>query len=486
MSVTHDIDLEKKETSHNEHQEEDLNKWDRQPLKLRGSKLFLLAFSTLGIIYSDIGTSPLYVLNGIWSSSGPAPPAEDVLGGISAIIWTLTILPLVKYVIFALEFETSAGEGGPFALYMSLFPPSPPEEARSLTGFSDTNVTEKKGLKRFKWPLLVWAVFGTAMTLADGVLTPAVSVTSAVGGIAVAKSSVIHSVVPISFAFLLLLFGIQPFGVSKISVVFSPITLIYLLLIGATGIYNITFHPAIFRAFDPSRAVAWFVRTKNYDALAGVLLAITGCEAMFLGQFNKAAIRLSFTTVTYPMLVLAYLGQGARLIHDGDAVIGNLFYLTIPGPTGGGLYWIVWFFALLATVKLTLIAMITGTFSLVHQLVGMGVFPSIRIKHTSILTAGQVYVGSINWLLMIGTVAVVGGFGSSAALTLAYGFAVASVLFVTTTLIALSIPCVKHLPIFLGIVWLIVFGFFDGIFWGASLKKVPHGAWFPLALGGAL
>jgi KUP system potassium uptake protein len=250
------------------------------------------------------------------------------------------------------------------------------------------------------------------------------------------------------------------------------VTATWLALLGATGIYNIVSYPAIWRAYDPSRAILWFVRTGSYDNLAGVLLAITGCEAMFanLGQFNKAAIRISFAGYAYPMLVLAYLvsyesgwtkgiikaermqGQGARLIQD-PTVIANVFYLTIPGPTGGGLYWIMFIFAVLATVsrlchafvpaetpaslrlsrfaflgirraamtKTFFSAMISGTFSLVHQLIGMNAFPALRIKHTSRLTAGQIYVGALNWLLMIGTIAVVGGFGSSSALTLAYG-----------------------------------------------------------------
>jgi KUP system potassium uptake protein len=176
----------------------------------------------------------------------------------------------------------------------------------------------------------------------------------------------------------------------------------------------------------------WFVRTGQYDYLAGVLLAITGCEAMFanLGQFNKASIRIGFGCIAYPMLLLAYLvsfrmesadnqGQGARLITSPE-VIGSVFYMTIPGNVGGPLYWVVFVFAILATLIASQ-AMITATFSLVHQLIGQHAFPSLRVKHTSSLTAGQIYIGPINWLLMIATIAVVGGFGSSTALTLAYG-----------------------------------------------------------------
>ncbi|WVR04896.1 hypothetical protein IAU60_001908 [Kwoniella sp. DSM 27419] len=395
-------------------------KYKRQPLRLTGLKLFGLAFSTLGIIYSDIG------------------------------------LTLVQ-VLFALEFGTGEGEGGPFALFMSLFPRHDPED-RSLTKYSTYDYRghrpEGRSLTQWRWPLLIWTLFGTALTLSDGVLTPAVSVTSAVGGIAVVKPSVLNAVVGISIAFLVLLFGVQRFGTGRLSFTFAPITAVWLALLGATGIYNMVAYPGIWRAYDPSRAVALPSKPVLRSALTSSL-----------GQFNKASIRFAFAGYVYPMLI----GQGARLIQDPTAV-SNIFYRTIPGPTGGPLYWIVFVFAILATLIASQ-AMITATFSLIHQLVAMKAFPAIRIRHTSTMTYGQVYIDTINWSLMIGTVAV---------------FAVATVMFVTTTLIALSIPVVKGLPWVLGVAFFLLFGFFDGLFWGASLKKVPHGAWFPLGLGGLM
>ncbi|KAF8737866.1 potassium transporter, partial [Rhizoctonia solani] len=454
------------------------------------------------IIYSDIGTSPLYVLNGIWPSSGPLPSQEDIIGGISAIIWSLTLLPMLKYVGFALSFGTKEGEGGTFALYHGLFPPNfvSDEEDRSLThdsnykykssapGTPSTFSTDRLGKSSWiRWALLPWTLFGTALCLADGVFTPAVSVTSAVGGIAVAKSDVSSKVVPISIAFLIILFLPQRFGTTTIGRVFAPVTMAWFLLLGITGIMNIVHYPGVFRAFDPSRAVLLFVRTKNYDMLAGVLLAVTGCEALFanLGQFNATSIRLSFIFVTYPALVLAYLGQGARLIADGEEVFSNVFYKTIPGPTGGPLYWIMFLFAILATLIASQ-AMITAAFSLTQQLINLRSFPPLLMKYTSETIQGQVYVPAVNWALGIGCIIVVAAFKDLAALTNAYGFAVSTVMFITTTLITLQIPLVKRSPVVFGVAFLLFFGFIDGLFWGASLKKIPHGAWVPLMIGCAL
>jgi len=258
----------------------------------------------------------------------------------------------------------------------------------------------------------------------------------------------------------------------------------WLVLLGSTGIVNIIKYPGIFRAFDPSRAVMLFVRTGNYDILAGVLLAVTGCEALFanLGQFTMLSIQLSFGTFAYPCLILAYLGQGSRLIVDKEAVLNNLFYSTIPGPYNGPLFWIVYVFGILATLIASQ-AMITATFSLVQQLVNMKGLPPLRMVYTSETIQGQVYIPIVNWTLMIVTVILVAGFGTSTNLTNAYGFAVSTVMFSTSVLISVQIRQVKHLPIIVAIAFFIFYGFIDGLFWGASLRKIPRGAWVPLLLG---
>ncbi|RDB17948.1 High affinity potassium transporter [Hypsizygus marmoreus] len=451
----------------------------------------MLSFQTLGIIYSDIGTSPLYVLNGIWPGAEPSPSEEDIIGGVSAIVWSLSLLPLLKYVFISLRFGTREGEGGSFALFQGLFPPvnKDYDADRTLTGDSlndvcTINTGEHRIKQKYRWPLLIWCLLGTALTMADGVFTPAVSVTSAVGGIAVAKPSVTENIIPISIVILLALFFVQKYGTERIAFIYAPVSFAWFLLLAGTGIYNITFAPGIFRTFDPSRAVLLFVRTKDYDLLSGVLLAVTGCEAIFanIGQFNALSIQLSFACFTYPALVLAYLGQGARLIHDGDSVISNVFYNTIPGPRNGALFWIVFIFAVLATIIASQ-AMITATFSLVQQLINTKSFPPIRMHYTSEIIQGQVYIPAINYALMIACIVVVAVFSNLAHLTNAYGFAVATVMLSTSLLIAVQIYYVKQLPLAIALGFLVVFGFFDGLFWGASLKKFPLGAWVPFLIG---
>ncbi|KZT56800.1 potassium transporter [Calocera cornea HHB12733] len=461
----------------------------RKELHLTGLPLLALAWQTLGIIYSDIGTSPLYVLNGIWPATGDLPSDEDIIGGVSAIVWSMTLIPLLKYVIFALRFGTEEGEGGTFALFNGIFPKKQydEDEERALTGDSGVRSTPSSYgavVRAFRVPLQAWAMFGTALTMADGILTPAVSVTSAVGGIAVAKPEVTNDIIPISIAFLAALFLIQRFGTAKIAFIMSPFTFIWLVLIGGSGIANITFYPGIWRAYDPSRAVLWFVRTGNYDYLAGVLLAVTGSEALFanLGQFTRGAIQLSFVCVAYPCLILAYLGQGARLISDGEHALANVFYNTIPGPVSGGLWWFTYCFAIFATLIASQ-TMITAMFSLVQQLVNFHSFPPLRMLYTSELVQGQIYIPAVNWTLGAATIILVGAFQNLTNMTNAYGFAVSTVFIVTSSLVAVQIPLVKRLPWVLGLAFFIFFGFFDGIFWGASLRKVPLGAWVPLMIG---
>ncbi|PWN89725.1 potassium transporter [Acaromyces ingoldii] len=451
-----------------------------------------LAFQALGVVYGDIGTSPLYVLNGIFPTDGPVPPKEDVIGIISTIVWIFTIVVMVKYAAIVLRFGTGLGEGGTFALYQGLFPRRICDEdtaERDEEQPSGKNKDRRALLLRYRWckPLLcAIALLGSALTMADGVLTPAVSVLSAAEGIRVVKPEIGNATVPISIAILAALVLLQSLGVKRLAFLFSPCVLLWFLFLFITGAVNCHAYPGIWRAYDPSRAVLYFVRTGNYDALGGVLLAITGCEALFanLGQLGRRGIQIPLVLVVYPSLMLAYLGQGAKLITDGPTVLPNIFYLTIPGGQGNAVYWIGFATGLLATIIASQ-ALLTACFSIVSQLVHMRCLPSLKQKFPSD-DYGQVYIPVVNYTLGVLIIVAVGAFGSSAKLLNAYGFAVITVMLITTFEIALSIFFVKRLPWVLGLLFFVAFGFVDALLWGAVAKKVPEGAWFSLTIGAVL
>ena len=459
----------------------------------------LMCFRTLGIIYGDIGTSPLYVLNGIFGNV-QAPSVEDTVGAISAIVWSLTLVPLVKYSLIVLRFGTEQGEGGPFALYIRIanqcgFSPRGLNEGidLKLVNYESGNVGEivVDTNKRSKWVanspffqyfLSVISCLGAALTMSDGLLTPAVSVVSAVEGMAIAKPELVNKIVPISFAILTFLFFIQRYGTASISLYFSPIVALWVLSLLVTGIVNVTSYPKIFRALDPSRAVMFFVRTKDFDALGGVLLAITGVEGLFadLIYFSRASISVTFGCFMYPCLVIAYLGQGARIVVDQNDVIGNVFYQTIPG--GSAVYWLIFVLAVLSTIIASQ-AMISATFSLLRQAIAMKLFPPFRGRHTSKKSFGHLYYDIPGWMMYIAVIALVAGFGTSQNLTNAYGFAVATVMVTTTILVTVSMVCIERYPVIVCLLFASIALFIDCLFWGATLKKVPQGAWFPLGLG---
>ena len=258
---------------------------------------------------------------------------------------------------------------------------------------------------------------------------------------------------------------------------------VWFLFLFLTGAYNCHVYPGIWRAWDPSRAVLYFTRTGNFDALSGVLLAVTGCEALFanLGQLGQRAIQVPLICIVYPSLMLAYLGQGSQLIVNGPAVVPNIFYLSIPGGVGGAIYWIGFTTGLLATIIASQ-AMLTACYSIISQLVHMKSFPSVKQKYPSD-DFGQSYIPVVNYLIGAAIVGVVGGFATSTHLTNAYGFAVATVMIVTTSEVALSIYFVKNKPIILAVVFFAFFGFIDCLLWGSTWHKVPEGAWFSLGVG---
>ena len=394
----------------------------------KGWTLLWLAYQSTGVIYGDIGTSPLYV----YSSTFSSPPSHaDILGAVSLIIWTLTIIVTVKYAVIVL-FADDNGEGGTFALYSLL------SRYMKITNH-DPRLKQLVKMERYAtnelYPsnrdIRIWlekskiahallkllAVFGVGLIMADGVLTPAQSVLGSIQGLAVVKPDISHAtIVGVSCAILVLLFLVQGFGVHRISSCFAPIVIIWLLFNAIVGIYNLVIHDhSALKAFSPYYAGDWFVRNKTtgWINLGGILLAFTGVETLFadLGAFSPTAIRLSWLCLAYPCLLLAYVGQGAYMLDDPSAY-DNPFFRTVPPGT---LYPSL-VFAILATIVASQ-ATITGCFQLLSQIMNSSYFPHIEMRYTSTNFHGQVYIPIANWLLMIGTVLITAVYKNASAIS---------------------------------------------------------------------
>ncbi|CAG8566641.1 16357_t:CDS:10 [Dentiscutata erythropus] len=415
-----------------------------------------LAFKSIGIIYGDIGTSPLYVFTGIFSD--PPTDPQDVYGALSLIIWSLTIVPLIKYVFIVLRADDH-GEGGTFALYSLLCRHSGlsvrgNENSDDLTiaNYDTMSIISSKEhpnfIKRSKTvqsTLLIVVLLGSSLVMSDGLLTPAISVISAVEGMEIPAPSLESGIVPLSCIIIVLLFMVQQFGTAKVGSLFAPIVALWFIALSCIGIWNITYYPRIFEAFNPYHAINYFIRNQGsgFTDLGGVLLAITGVEALFadLGHFNRRAIQISFPCFVYLPLVLVYSGQAARLVVD-PSVIANTFWRTTPNHPV--VYWIVFVLAILATIIASQ-AMISATFSLIYQSMQLDCFPDVKVIHTSKKVT-----------------------------------AVASVMIITTALLAIVIHQVWHLPIFVSVIFFLIFGTVDASFLGATLRKVENGGWLTL------
>ncbi|KAF0539161.1 potassium transporter [Gigaspora margarita] len=322
--------------------------------------------------------------------------------------------------------------------------------------------------------------------MSDGLLTPAISVISAVEGMAVPAPNLTPAIVPISCVILIVLFLLQQFGTGKVGTLFAPIVFLWFLAIACVGIWNISQYPEIFGAYNPYYAFDYFIRKQDagFTDLGGILLAITGVEALFadLGHFNQRAIQISFSLFVYIPLVLVYTGQAARLVLD-PTVIANTFWLTTPSDPV--IYWIIFILAILATIIASQ-AMISATFSLIYQSMQLDCFPRVKVIHTSEKVEGQIYIPEINYILMVLVVIVCVIFKHSANLTIAYGVAVASVMIITTTLLTIVIRIVWRLPIIVSILFFCIFFTVDASFLGATLRKVVSGGWFTLLVAAVL
>ncbi len=376
----------------------------------RRAGLRALALGALGVVFGDIGTSPLYAIDQIFF--GPArvaPTPVHVIGAISLAIWTITLIVAVKYAALVLRAENE-GEGGVFALYGLVYP------------FRD------RGGRPLMWALML----GAGLLFGDGMITPAISVVSAVEGLNVITPAFGPYVAPIALALLTALFAIQYKGAGAIGRLFGPLMVVWFAAIAILGLRAIVREPAILWAFEPSYGIAFLFHAGWREALmilSAMMLVVTGGEAMYadLGHFGAQPIRLSWFSVVFPALLLNYLGQGALLLSGAPIAAGNLFYSMAPTALVGPLVVL----ATLATVIASQ-ALITGAFSLAAQAIGLGLFPRLDIRHTHHMHAGQIYLPFVNWLLYIGCVALVIGFGSASALAAAYGLAVAGVMLITS------------------------------------------------------
>ncbi|KAF8251827.1 putative potassium transporter 5 [Wilcoxina mikolae CBS 423.85] len=452
---------------------------------------------SIGVIYGDIGTSPLYV----YSSTFLTPPSyDDLLGALSLIIWSLTFIVTVKYVAVVLCADDE-GEGGSFALYSlitrytNIMQRNPREplgvrlERHMTRDMSKPNTDFRRLLETsaiFRNIVKIFAVLGVSMVLADGVLTPAQSILGAIQGLQVAAPHIeTKTIVGISCAVLVILFAIQPFGTSKIGSSFAPIVIIWLAINWAYGIYNLVkYDHSVLKAFSPYYAGLYFVRngTDGWKSLGGILLAFTGVEALFadLGAFSARAIRLSWLAFTYPCLLLAYIGQAAYISVKPEAV-SNPFFNSVPP----GMYWPSLIISVLAAFVASQ-AMITGAFQLLSQTMHMSYFPNIKLVHTSTKFHGQVYIPMANYLMFAGTILVTVVYNNTTRLGHAYGVCVVMVTFITTSLVAVVAMVVWRLHILIVLAGFLIFGCLDMLFLSSALLKFPDGAWFTIMVGGVL
>ncbi|CAL9207072.1 unnamed protein product [Musa hybrid cultivar] len=462
--------------------------------------LLLLAYQSIGVVYGDLSTSPIYVYTS--SFSGRLSLYQDeqtVFGMFSLIFWTFTIIPLLKYVIIVLGADDN-GEGGTFALYsllcrhakLSLLPNQQSADEELSTYYRNGYISQNtihSPLKRFlekhkrlRTCLLLIVLFGACMVIGDGVLTPAISVLSSISGLRVrAKGLLDGEVLVISCVVLVGLFTLQHKGTQRVAFIFAPVVIIWLLCIAAIGLYNtIYWNPRIFHALSPHYIVKFFEHTgkDGWISLGGILLSITGTEAMFadLGHFNEASIRVAFISVIYPCLILQYMGQAAFLSKNiSDVSIS--FFGSIPEPV----FWPVFVISTLAAIVASQ-SVISATFSIVKQCHSLGCFPRVKIVHTSRWVNGQIYIPEINWILMVLCLAVTLGFRDTTLIGNAYGIASMTVMFVTTWLMALVVIFVWQKNVISALLFLVFFGFIEGAFLSSSLIKVPQGGWVPFVL----
>ncbi len=416
----------------------------------------LLALSALGIVFGDIGTSPLYTFKTILGTAEKSSDAAVVLGALSLVLWTLFIITTVKYVLFAMRVDND-GEGGILALMALL------------------------GVKRQHRPTIVaFGLFGAALIYGDGAITPAISVLSALEGLNMATPALQPYVVPAAVAILFALFAIQSRGTAAIGQLFGPVMLIWFVTIAVLGLFGIAKHPSVFAALNPAYGLSYLFShgATGFLVLGAVFLCVTGAEALYadMGHFGRGPIKLAWFSVVFPSLILNYAGQAA-LVLGGAPTDGNIFFRLCPDVLMLPLI-------LLATVA-TIIAsqsIITGAFSMTRQAIQLGWLPRLPIKQTSSEGYGQIYVGAVNWLLMIVTLGLTIGFGKSDNLASAYGIAVSLTMLMTSALLFIAMREIWGWSLLAAGSVAAFFLTVDGAFFLANLSKIAEGGYVPLVL----
>ena len=423
-----------------------------------------VAVAATGIVYGDIGTSPLYALRECFHGShAVAVTQANVLGVLSLIVYSLLLVISVKYIAIVMRADNQ-GEGGILALTALI----PPRSERSLAGPA----------------LVLLGIFGAALLYGDGLITPAITVLSAVEGLKVVTPLFEHYVVPVAVGILIGVFAIQRHGTHRVGTYFGPVMVLWFIVLAVLGLGSIATNPAVLTAVDPRHAVRFFATNgwHGFAVLGSVFLVVTGGEALYadMGHFGKRPIRLAWFALVLPALLINYFGQGALLLADSSAA-SQPFFMLAPR-------WATLPLVLLATAAAIIAsqALISGAFSLTRQAVQLGYCPRLAIDHTSAHEMGQVYVPQVNWALMAGTLAIVIGFGSSAGLAAAYGIAVTLTMVITALLLHVVVTERWRWPLPLALLVTGVFLSIDLAFFGANVLKIAHGGWLPLVIGAVL
>ncbi len=428
------------------------------------SSLSALTLGAIGVVYGDIGTSVLYAFKEVFVSGHVPVTSENILGVLSLFFWTLTLIVSLKYVVLIMRAD-NAGEGGLMA----------------LLALASLSVKDRPKLRSI---LLMVGVFGVALFFGDGVITPAISVLSAVEGLEIITPAAKPYVVPLTLAVLVMLFAVQRRGTGDIGKFFGPVTVIWFVAIAVMGSVQIAQNPSVLKAISPGYAFAFV--TQHYGiafiTLGAVFLCVTGAEALYadMGHFGKTPIRIAWFGLVMPSLLLNYFGQGALVLANPKAA-ENPFYLMMPD-------WALLPMVVLATAATVIAsqALITGAFSATKQTIQLGFLPRFSILHTSIHDTGQIYLPAVNWALFAGVIAAVTLFGSSSALAAAYGISVSLVMVITTLLTFYVVRYGWGYPLWLCIAATGFFVVVDLFFFASNSLKIVQGGWFPLAMAGGL